>query len=77
MITLKAILATASEGLRAERERLTDHKLILACAALVVPTELAHSDAAMRHPSYATLRGTVGNAAVLCWFIELNTFGDR
>lgn len=62
MITLKATLATGSETLRAELEKLTDHKLITACAALegpaparpvrrgapavVVPTD---PDAAMRH----------------------------
>lgn len=40
MITLKATLATGSEALRAELETLTDHKLILACAALEGPTPL-------------------------------------
>ena len=40
MITLKATLATGSEALRAELETLTDHKLILVCAALEGPTPL-------------------------------------
>ncbi|GAB0023188.1 IS110 family transposase [Helicobacter pylori] len=40
MITLEATLATGSEALRAELETLTDHKLILACAALEGPTPL-------------------------------------
>ncbi|WP_454163523.1 IS110 family transposase [Gordonia iterans] len=40
MITLKATLATGSEALRAELEKLTDHKLITACAALEGPTPL-------------------------------------
>jgi transposase len=49
MITLKATLVTADAELRAEREPLTDHKLILACAALGSGQDLAHPDAAMRH----------------------------
>lgn len=40
MITLKATLATGSEALRAELEKLTDHKLITACAALEGPAPL-------------------------------------
>lgn len=40
MITLKATLATGSEALRAELEKLTDHKLVTACAALEGPTPL-------------------------------------
>ncbi|MFX1760692.1 IS110 family transposase [Rhodococcus pyridinivorans] len=62
MITLKATLATAGEDLRSTLEKLTDHKLVIACAALdtpaprppvrrgapavVVPTD---PEAAMRH----------------------------
>ena len=62
MITLKATLATGSEALRAELEKLTDHKLITACAALDGPAPLppvrrgapavvvpADPDSAMRH----------------------------
>lgn len=62
MITLKATLATGSEALRAELEKLTDHKLITTCAALEGPAPLppvrrgapaivvpADPDAAMRH----------------------------
>lgn len=41
MITLKATLATATEELRADLEKLTDHKLVTACAALQGPTPLA------------------------------------
>jgi transposase len=40
MITLKATLATGSEELRAELEKLSDHKLVTACAALEGPTPL-------------------------------------
>src|SRR3954453_21165749 len=49
MITLKATLVTASDQLRAELEPLTDHKLVLACAALAQTADLADPDAAMRH----------------------------
>lgn len=49
MITLKATLVTAHEELRDQLEGLTDHKLILACAALVAPGDLTDPDAAMRH----------------------------
>jgi len=49
MITLKATLVTASDQLRAELEPLTDHKLILACAALTSAAGLADPTAAMRH----------------------------
>lgn len=62
MITLKATLATGSEAIRAELEKLTDHKLITACAALQGPAPLppvrrgapavvvpADPDGAMRH----------------------------
>lgn len=41
MITLKATLATATEELRADLEKLTDHKLITACAALPSPAPQA------------------------------------
>ena len=43
MITLKATLVTAADALRAELEPLTDHKLVLACAALAVPEPLPPS----------------------------------
>ena len=49
MITLKATLVTAGDQLRAELEPLTDHKLVLACAALDPAPGLSDPDAAMRH----------------------------
>ncbi|MGN6244088.1 MAG: IS110 family transposase [Motilibacteraceae bacterium] len=62
LITLKATLATAAEDLRGELERLSDHKLITACAELDTPAPLpptrrgapgvvvpADPEAAMRH----------------------------
>jgi len=49
MITLKAVLVTASDELRGELESLTDHKLVLACAGLGTDVELSDPDKAMRH----------------------------
>jgi transposase len=49
MITLKATLVTAGDQLRAELESLTDHKLVLACAALTSAVSLSDPEAAMRH----------------------------
>jgi len=49
MIALKAALVTASDELRAELEPLSDHKLLLACAALVAGSDLADPEAAMRY----------------------------
>jgi transposase len=48
MIALKATLVTATEDLRAGLEPLTNHALILTCAALVAD-ELDDPSAAMRH----------------------------
>jgi transposase len=53
IIALKATLVTAHDELRAELEGLTDHKLILACTALVAPGDLSDPDAAMRHTLHA------------------------
>jgi transposase len=49
MIALKSALVTASDELRAELEPLSDHRLLLACAALVAGTELSDPSAAMRY----------------------------
>ena len=50
IITLKATLVTATDGLRGELEPLTDYQLIAACAALEPGTTgLEDPDAAMRH----------------------------
>lgn len=49
IITLKAVLVTASDKLRAELEPLTDHKLVSACAALSTAGDMADPDVAMRH----------------------------
>lgn len=47
MITLKATLVTADDGLRAELEPLTDHRLIEACAVLASAGSVASPYAAM------------------------------
>lgn len=49
IITLKAVLVTASDELRATLEKLTDHKLITACAELDVGGDVIDPDVAMRH----------------------------
>jgi transposase len=49
MIALKATLVTADDELRAELEPLTDHKLILACAALQASSDLSDPKSAMCH----------------------------
>ena len=49
MIALKAALVTASDQLRAELEPLGDHKLLVACAALVAGGDLADPGPAMRY----------------------------
>jgi transposase len=50
IITLKATLVTATDGLRGELEPMTDYQLIAACAALEPgATGLEDPDAAMRH----------------------------
>lgn len=49
MIALKAALVTASDELRADLEPLTDHKLLLACAALEAGNDLSDPTAAMRY----------------------------
>lgn len=49
IITLKAVLVTASDELRAELEPLTDYKLLTACAALDTTGDMADPDIAMRH----------------------------
>jgi len=48
IITLKAVLVTASDELRASLEPLTDHKLVTACAALKVGGNIADPDVALR-----------------------------
>lgn len=48
MITLKAVLVTAKDELRAQLEPLTDFKLVVSCAALEATVPSA--EAAMRHP---------------------------
>ena len=49
IITLKAVLVTASDELRGELEPLTKHKLILGYAALESGGAVSESDTAMRH----------------------------
>jgi transposase len=49
IITLKATLVTASEGLRGALETLSDYKLMTTCAALDGDGNLADPDVAMRH----------------------------
>jgi transposase len=49
IITLKAVLVTASADLRLELEQFTDYKLVLACAELVVEGDIANPEIAMNH----------------------------
>ena len=49
IITLKAVLVTATDALRAELEPMTDHKLIIACAELDTKGDIADPHVAMRH----------------------------
>ena len=49
MVALKATLVTAPDDLRAELKRLTEHKLIQACAALGATADPVDPDSAMRH----------------------------
>lgn len=49
IITLKAVLVTASDALRADLEPLTDYKLIVACAGLHTGGDIADPEVAMRH----------------------------
>ena len=49
IISLRAVLVTASDELRLELEPLSEHKLVLACAALEVGDNLANPRVAMRH----------------------------
>jgi len=49
IITLKAVLVTATDDLRADLEPLTDHRLVVACAALDATGDLADPEVAMRH----------------------------
>ncbi len=49
IITLKAVLVTASQELRSELEPLTDFKLLTACAGLDASGDLADPEVAMRH----------------------------
>lgn len=56
IITLKAVLVTASHDLRDTLEPLSDFKLVTACATLEVTDDLAHPDNAMRHTLAALAR---------------------
>ncbi len=49
IITLKAVLVTATDGLRCDLEPLTDHRLVVACAALDATGDLGDPEVAMRH----------------------------
>lgn len=48
IVTLKSVLVTATHDLR-ELERLSEHKLVIACAALDTTGDLADPNIAMRH----------------------------
>ncbi len=56
MITLKAVLVTASDDLRADLESLSDYKLIVATAALDEEGDIADPAVAMRHTLRALAR---------------------
>ncbi len=49
IITLKAVLVTASDCLRAELEPLSDYKLVVAASALDATGDIADPEVAMRH----------------------------
>ena len=49
IISLKNVLITASDELRLTLERLSDHKLILACASLETAGNIADPNVAVRH----------------------------
>ena len=49
LITLKAVLVTAFDELRGRLEPLTNHKLVLACAALETHEGVSDPEVAMRH----------------------------
>ena len=49
IITLKAVLVTASDELRIELESLTDHKLIIVCAALETNGNMSDPHVATRY----------------------------
>lgn len=49
LITLKAVLVTASDELRGRLEALTDHKLVVASAAFETQESVSDPEAAMRH----------------------------
>lgn len=49
IISLKNVLITASDELRQTLERLSDHKLILACASLETAGNIADPNVAVRH----------------------------
>jgi transposase len=49
IITLKAVLVTASDQLRADLEPLTSHKLVLACAELDTGGDIADPEVAARN----------------------------
>lgn len=49
IITLKAVVVTASDELRGELEPLTDHKLVLACSELDTGGDIADPEVSMRH----------------------------
>lgn len=49
IITLKAVIITATDELRSQLEPLSDHKLVIACAGLDVGGDIANPSVAMRH----------------------------
>jgi len=49
IITLKAVLVTATDDLRSQLEPLSEHKLVSACAELDTAGNIADPDVAMRH----------------------------
>ena len=56
IITLKAVLVTASQDLRGDLEPLSDFKLLTACAGLDASGDLADPEVAMRHTLAALAR---------------------
>lgn len=52
MITLKAVVVTAPDDLREVLESLTDHQLILTCAALDTDGDIGDPEVAVRHSGF-------------------------
>jgi len=60
IITLKTLVVTAPDDLRGTLESLTDHQLILACAALDASGDIGNPEVAIRHTLASLARRYLG-----------------